>query len=159
MKCRTIAGVIALLAGLLCTSFGLAQSATYEPNWRSLDARSCPQWFRDAKFGILIHWGVYSVPSWGSPKQYAEWYWSNMADKKAGKSRGGSFTGGCTAGVRILRLRPAVQGRVVRRRPMGRHPLSLGGQIRGPHLETPRGLLPLAQRRGRPHLGPPLEQR
>ena len=83
MKCRTIAGVIALLAGLLCTSFGLAQSATYEPNWRSLDARSCPAWYRDAKFGVLIHWGVYSVPSWGAPKQYAEWYWGNMADKKA----------------------------------------------------------------------------
>jgi alpha-L-fucosidase len=36
----------------------------YSPDWTSLDARSAPQWFKDAKFGIFIHWGVYSVPAW-----------------------------------------------------------------------------------------------
>ena len=41
-----------------------------------------PQWFTDAKFGVFIHWGVYSVPSWGTPKSYSEWYWNYMADKK-----------------------------------------------------------------------------
>ena len=44
--------------------------------------RPTPQWFLDAKFGIFIHWGVYSVPAWGAPKSYAEWYWNNMADQK-----------------------------------------------------------------------------
>ncbi len=57
-------------------------AATYAPSWQSLDARPTPEWFRDAKFGIFIHWGVYSVPAWGAPKQYAEWYWHNMSDKK-----------------------------------------------------------------------------
>jgi len=47
----------------------------YEANWRSLDSRPAPQWFRDAKFGIFIHWGVYSVPAWGPRGTYAEWYW------------------------------------------------------------------------------------
>ena len=37
----------------------------YEANWASLDSRPIPQWYKDAKFGIFIHWGVYSVPSWG----------------------------------------------------------------------------------------------
>ena len=32
-----------------------------------------PDWFRDAKFGVFIHWGVYSVPAFGS-----EWYPRNM---------------------------------------------------------------------------------
>ena len=57
----------------------------YKPEWESLDKRPVPQWFQDAKFGIFIHWGVYSVPSWG-PKgdsigvydKYAEWYWRKM---------------------------------------------------------------------------------
>ena len=42
-----------------------------------------PQWYLDAKFGIFIHWGVYSVPGWGASQQYAEWYWNNIANKKA----------------------------------------------------------------------------
>ena len=31
---------------------------------------------------IFIHWGVYSVPSWGKSREYAEWYWKSMDDKK-----------------------------------------------------------------------------
>ncbi|MEO8766584.1 MAG: alpha-L-fucosidase [Ginsengibacter sp.] len=53
----------------------------YEPTWESIDSRPIPQWFQDAKFGIFIHWGVYSVPSYmhinreGSVYDcYAEWY-------------------------------------------------------------------------------------
>ena len=49
-------------------------SQLYQPNWESLDKRPTPQWFQDAKFGIFIHWGVYSVPGWSSKGNYAEWY-------------------------------------------------------------------------------------
>ena len=35
-------------------------------NWDSLESYQIPQWYRDAKFGIFIHWGVYSVPAFGS---------------------------------------------------------------------------------------------
>jgi alpha-L-fucosidase len=49
-------------------------SQTYQPTWESLDGRPVPQWFRDAKFGIFIHWGVYSVPGYCSKGNYAEWY-------------------------------------------------------------------------------------
>ena len=42
----------------------------YEPNWESLGRKkAAPEWFRDAKFGIYFHWGVYSVPAYQS-----EWY-------------------------------------------------------------------------------------
>lgn len=57
----------------------------YQPNWESLDSREVPEWFSDARFGIFVHWGLYSVPSYrpfpldeyGYPVKkgtYAEWY-------------------------------------------------------------------------------------
>ncbi|KAF7362678.1 Glycoside hydrolase [Mycena venus] len=39
-----------------------------------LERHETPSWWNGAKFGIFIHWGVYSVPAWGPPKMYAEWY-------------------------------------------------------------------------------------
>ena len=36
----------------------------YENNWESLNKRPVPEWFADAKFGIFIHWGLYSVPAY-----------------------------------------------------------------------------------------------
>ena len=44
-----------------------AQNNIYQPTWESLDTRPTPAWFKNAKFGIFIHWGIYSVPMW-SPK-------------------------------------------------------------------------------------------
>lgn len=53
------------------------QSATkYEPDWSSLDQRPLPKWYDEAKVGIFIHWGVYSVPSMGS-----EWFWTDWKSK------------------------------------------------------------------------------
>jgi alpha-L-fucosidase len=61
-----------LLALLLSSLQLFAQD--YQPNWESLDKRPTPQWFKDAKFGIFIHWGVYSVPAYCTKGNYAEWY-------------------------------------------------------------------------------------
>ena len=41
----------------------VVQSGPFEPTWDSLSHQVCPDWYRDAKFGIFIHWGVYSVPA------------------------------------------------------------------------------------------------
>jgi len=71
-----------LAALLLNTQATLGAGRTYEPRWESLDTRPCPEWFQDAKFGIFIHWGLYSVPSWGKVGEYAEWYWNKMHDRK-----------------------------------------------------------------------------
>ena len=46
----------------------------YQPTWESLDKRPIPVWFEDAKFGIFIHWGPYSVPAWSPKGTYSEWY-------------------------------------------------------------------------------------
>ncbi len=46
----------------------------YEPDWASLEQYDpAPEWFKDAKFGIYLHWGVYSVPAFGN-----EWYPRHM---------------------------------------------------------------------------------
>lgn len=46
----------------------------YTPDWESIDSRPIPGWFSDAKFGIFIHWGPYSVPAWTPKGTYSEWY-------------------------------------------------------------------------------------
>ncbi len=46
-----------------------SQDGRFRPDWNSLSQYQVPNWYRDAKFGIFIHWGVYSVPAFGS-----EWY-------------------------------------------------------------------------------------
>ncbi|OAD52751.1 Alpha-L-fucosidase, partial [Eufriesea mexicana] len=51
----------------------------YFPTWNSLDSRPLPNWYDDAKFGIFIHWGVFSVPSFGS-----EWFWNNWQEEHNG---------------------------------------------------------------------------
>jgi alpha-L-fucosidase len=74
---------IVLLLLMIKSAFVHAQ--TYTPDWTSLDARPTPPWFTDAKFGIFIHWGIYSVPAWAPVgkdyavySKYAEWYWNRL---------------------------------------------------------------------------------
>ncbi|MHC4520083.1 MAG: alpha-L-fucosidase, partial [Planctomycetota bacterium] len=51
----------------------------WKTNWDSLTQHEIPEWFQDAKLGIYAHWGVYSVPAYGS-----EWYPRNMYRKDSG---------------------------------------------------------------------------
>jgi len=52
----------------------MSPDGTYTAEWESLKKHeAAPEWFRDAKFGIYFHWGVYSVPAFGN-----EWYPRNM---------------------------------------------------------------------------------
>ncbi|CAM2111673.1 unnamed protein product [Caretta caretta] len=62
--------LLLLLCLLLCPQ---GCSARYDPTWESLDSRPLPTWFDEVKFGIFIHWGVFSVPSFGS--EWFWWYW------------------------------------------------------------------------------------
>ncbi|KAG8932212.1 hypothetical protein FRC02_001510 [Tulasnella sp. 418] len=41
----------------------------------SIENRDTPEWWDDAKFGIFIHWSIFSVPAWSPPGWYAAWYW------------------------------------------------------------------------------------
>ncbi len=66
--------------------------ARYEPNPASLAGHVVPDWYRDAKLGIFIHWGVSSIPAFAprsslqdvfagagqAASPYAEWYWNSL---------------------------------------------------------------------------------
>ena len=49
-----------------------AQAGVYEPTWESFAKYECPEWFRDAKFGIWAHWGPQCEPESG------DWYARHM---------------------------------------------------------------------------------
>jgi alpha-L-fucosidase len=46
-----------------------ASAGPFRPEWQSLANYQVPDWYKDAKFGIFIHWGLYAVPAFGS-EQY-----------------------------------------------------------------------------------------
>ena len=73
-----------LAAGLLLNALlaKLPAQQVYQANWQSLKAYKTPPWFEDAKFGIFIHWGVYSVPAFGSEWYPREMYRSNTREFK-----------------------------------------------------------------------------
>lgn len=52
------AGLTAMAAVCLCASVRAEEATPYEPAPENLAMR---EWFQDARFGIFIHWGVYSV--------------------------------------------------------------------------------------------------
>ena len=97
-KVAGIAVFLALPLLLLATFPAVAQEQSppsqYEPNPQSLQQHPLPTWFEDAKLGIFIHWGLYSVPGWAptsagelgevpfeewfTNNSYAEWYLNTL---------------------------------------------------------------------------------
>lgn len=59
---------------ILFTTTLLTQAQNVKPTWESLNERPYPEWFADAKLGIFIHWGLYSVPAYAGLEGYGEWY-------------------------------------------------------------------------------------
>src|ERR1700736_5844478 len=72
----------------------MRESMTFAPTLESLSARRVPDWYEDAKFGIFIHWGLFSIPAFAARSgsisdafrdhydiavaltPYTEWYWN-----------------------------------------------------------------------------------
>jgi alpha-L-fucosidase len=82
-----------IAVAMVCSGFSIMMRAQapahYEPSLESLDRHPLPAWYADAKLGIFIHWGLYSVPGWAplshpnhdfssqdyiKNNPYAEWY-------------------------------------------------------------------------------------
>ncbi|MDR2037973.1 MAG: alpha-L-fucosidase [Bacteroidales bacterium] len=81
---------ICVFFSLILSFGGMFAQQKYTDSWESIDNRPVPKWFTDAKFGIFIHWGLYSVPAWGPlPKDgtkgvyesYSEHYLSRLESK------------------------------------------------------------------------------
>jgi alpha-L-fucosidase len=76
-------------------AFAATAQTRYQPTWDSIDSRPSPTWYTDAKFGIFIHWGVYSVPAYAAvnvkdENPYAEWYWNSLTKGKQAKGPTGN---------------------------------------------------------------------
>lgn len=82
-------GLLLVILGI-AVQFACAQKK-YEPNWESIDSRPIASWFKDAKLGIFIHWGPYSVPAWSPKGTYSEWYQHWLQSK--GLFGNGNFSG------------------------------------------------------------------
>jgi alpha-L-fucosidase len=91
MTRRQFIGIVVAMAtclGLPSLSIGIADEAKeysiaegpYKPTWESLKQYECPEWFRDAKFGIWAHWGVQCQPEKG------DWYAWHMYRRSPGSS-------------------------------------------------------------------------
>jgi len=80
-----------VLVAICCSSLVFGQKK-YEPAWESIDSRPIPTWYQDAKFGIFITWGIYSVPAWSPTGTYSEWYQYWLV-KKSLAAKGRTFKG------------------------------------------------------------------
>src|SRR5690349_20362660 len=81
-------------APLALSTAARLRAQTQSRSWAELDARPIPKWYADAKFGIFIHWGVYSVPAFApvnvkGQTPYAEWYWHSLTEGQQAKAKSG----------------------------------------------------------------------
>ena len=95
--------LLTLIFSILFTRAGLAQKE-YQPTWESLDSRPVASWFKEAKLGIFIHWGPYSVPAWSPKGTYSEWYQYWLQTK-------GLFGNGCFSGTEVYDYHTRIYGK------------------------------------------------
>ena len=67
---KLVLGIVLLAGSCACAEEPKLPIADgpFKPSWESLKQYRCPDWFRDAKFGIWAHWGPQSVP------RHGDWY-------------------------------------------------------------------------------------
>ena len=70
--------------------------------WESLNQRGYPQWFSDAKLGIFVHWGLYSVPAYAGKEGYGEWLYKGLMSRDPGRMRAMSYFADTSLPVREM---------------------------------------------------------
>ncbi|MBO7585971.1 MAG: alpha-L-fucosidase [Bacteroidales bacterium] len=84
---KTLTIILLLYTVILSPLRGYSQNDPVQPTWESLNERGYPQWFSDAKLGIFIHWGLYSVPAYASKEGYGEWFYRGLMQKEPERMR------------------------------------------------------------------------
>ena len=74
-----------IIALLMMAALQGALAQNVEATWKSLNERGYPTWFDEAKLGIFIHWGLYSVPAYAHPEGYAEWLYKGLMSHSSGR--------------------------------------------------------------------------
>lgn len=70
-----MARLLTAAAAAATAAAAAAAAVRYDPTWASLDSRPLPSWYDEAKVGIFIVGGVFSVPSWGKSEGGASGEW------------------------------------------------------------------------------------
>lgn len=70
--------------------------------WDDLNRRPYPQWFADAKLGIFVHWGLYSVPAYAGKEGYGEWLYKGLMSHDPGRMRAMSYFADTSLPVREM---------------------------------------------------------
>ena len=65
---------VAALVYVLSGCYMADEQLKYKPTWESLESHPLPDWFDDAKFGMFIDWGLYSIPGWAPRKAEGPMY-------------------------------------------------------------------------------------
>lgn len=75
------------ILGILLAAAGVSPclGQPVEATWESLNGRGYPEWFGDAKLGIFVHWGLYSVPAYAHETGYAEWFYRGLMEGDSGR--------------------------------------------------------------------------
>ncbi|MBR1785253.1 MAG: alpha-L-fucosidase [Bacteroidales bacterium] len=79
-----------ILSAMLVAALSLSAQPSKSkqvPTWDKLNARPYPQWFSDAKLGIFIHWGLYSVPAFAGTEGYGEWLYKGLLSDNGPRKR------------------------------------------------------------------------
>ncbi len=67
--------IVLFICAVTLLNFSIkAQEKTEEELIEAINKRESPEWFNNAKLGIFVHWGLYSVPAYGGKESYAEWF-------------------------------------------------------------------------------------
>src|SRR5512142_2530540 len=83
MRYKTVVLLLVCVTAMSVNTSGQTQGTEFRPTFESLGkSNPVPEWFKDAKFGIYFHWGVYTVPAFGS-----EWYPRSMYIKGSPENR------------------------------------------------------------------------
>ncbi len=90
---RTFAASLVASSAVRSLARSFDQTPKFAPNWQSIGEHKVPEWYQNAKLGIFIHWGLYSVPAWATTSgelgkvdpskwftnnAYAEWYLNTL---------------------------------------------------------------------------------
>ena len=66
--------ILIIFIGLFLAQNAFTQENADDKLIKRINEHGYPQWFKDAKLGIFIHWGLYSVPAYGGKESYSEWF-------------------------------------------------------------------------------------
>ncbi len=91
-----------ILAAMAISGLQVHGQTAEQEKWDRLNERGYPLWFSDAKLGIFVHWGLYSVPAYAGKEGYGEWLYKGLMNREPGRMKMMSLYADTTLPVREM---------------------------------------------------------